>query len=177
MFFQFISTQLFHILSQQHDPQEKKKMYYWALPSWINEKYLQHNSPRSRHIIVHDLSLLALWYWCNMHIQLLSFKIWCLLQRFRTISVLECSKLKCDFVMIMCHVYFCNTTQPTSHTYYVILSKKYASWRSPSLALAYTNGTTSKHQRATWPELYRKLIIFIHVVVWHVRVSTRLLGV
>ncbi len=35
------------------------------------------------------LSLVVLWYWCKIHIQLLSFKIQCLSQRFRTINVLE----------------------------------------------------------------------------------------
>ncbi len=29
--------------------------------------------------------------------------------------------------------------------------------------LAYTTGTTSKHQRATWPELYPKSIVFLHI--------------
>ncbi len=38
--------------------------------------------------------------------------------------------------------------------------------------LAYTIGTTSKHQRVTWPELYRKLIVFIRIVVWHMSVCS-----
>ncbi len=38
-------------------------------------------------LAVHDLSPLALWYWCNMHIQLLSFKVRCLSQRFQTIRI------------------------------------------------------------------------------------------
>ncbi len=53
---------------------------YWKLPK---------NSSHSQHNTVQALSPLALWYWCNMHIQLLSFKIWYLSQRFRTISALE----------------------------------------------------------------------------------------
>ncbi len=40
--------------------------------------------------------------------------------------------------------------------------------------LAYTTGTTSKHQRATWPELYPKSIIFLRIVVWHMRVFSHL---
>ncbi len=43
--------------------------------------------------------------------------------------------------------------------------------------LAYTTGTTSKHQRAMWPELYWKLIVFLHIVVWHMKVSARLFEV
>ncbi len=40
--------------------------------------------------------------------------------------------------------------------------------------LAYTTGTTSKHQRATWPELYPKSILFIRIVAWHMRVFSHL---
>ncbi len=40
--------------------------------------------------------------------------------------------------------------------------------------LAYTTGTTSKHQRATWPELYEKSIVFLCIAAWHMRVSARL---
>ncbi len=36
--------------------------------------------------------------------------------------------------------------------------------------LAYTTGTTSKHQRATSPELYLNSIVFLHIVVWHMSV-------
>ncbi len=39
------------------------------------------------------------------------------------------------------------------------------------------NQSTSKHQRVTWPGLYRKLIAFLGIVVWHMRVSTPLLEV
>ncbi len=39
-------------------------------------------------------------------------------------------------------------------------------------SLAYTIGTTSKHQKATWPELYRMLIVFLHIVVWHMSVHS-----
>ncbi len=38
-------------------------------------------------------------------------------------------------------------------------------------SLAFATGTTSKHQRVTWPGLYRKLIEFLRIVVWHMRVS------
>ncbi len=40
--------------------------------------------------------------------------------------------------------------------------------------LAYTTATTSKHQRATWPELCWKLIVFLRIVMWHMKVSARL---
>ncbi len=40
--------------------------------------------------------------------------------------------------------------------------------------LAYTIGTTSNHQRATWPELYPKSIVFLGIVVWHMRVFSHL---
>ncbi len=39
--------------------------------------------------------------------------------------------------------------------------------------LAYTTGTTSKHQRAMWLELYPKTI-FLRIVAWHMRGSARL---
>ncbi len=38
--------------------------------------------------------------------------------------------------------------------------------------LAFATGTTSKHQRVTWPGLYRKLIEFLHIVVWHMSVHS-----
>ncbi len=40
--------------------------------------------------------------------------------------------------------------------------------------LAYTSGTTSKHQRATWPELYPKSIVFLRIVAWHMKVFSHL---
>ncbi len=33
--------------------------------------------------------------------------------------------------------------------------------------LAQTTGTTSKHQSVTWPGLYKTLLEFLHIVVWH----------
>ncbi len=42
-------------------------------------------------------------------------------------------------------------------------------------SLAFITGTTSKHQRVMWPELYRKLIEFPYIVVWHLSVSAWLL--
>ncbi len=45
-------------------------------PAILNIALLPHFSSL-RHIAVHTLSPLALWYWCNMHIQLLSFKYVC----------------------------------------------------------------------------------------------------
>ncbi len=44
-------------------------------------------------------------------------------------------------------------------------------------SLAFATGTTSKHQRITWPLLYRKLIERLRIVVWHMRMSTHLLDV
>ncbi len=86
MIFQSISTKLFYILSWQQEPHMKKRdllgrchleimKYIW----WI---YLPHFP-----LAVHVISPLALRYWCKMHIQLLSFKVRCLLQRFRTIII------------------------------------------------------------------------------------------
>ncbi len=40
--------------------------------------------------------------------------------------------------------------------------------------LVYTTGTTSKHQRTTWPELYPKSIVFLHIVAWHMKVFSHL---
>ncbi len=117
-------------------------------------------------IYVHDLSPLALWYWCNMHIQVLSFKIRCLSQRFRTISVLEFKStapswnvtLSCLYSSLPYHVVNCACIL---HHF-----KQESSLVEDLASLAYTTGTTSKHQRATWPELYRKLIVFLCIVVW-----------
>ncbi len=56
----------------------------------------------------------------------------------------------------------------------------YSNWNihgNIELALALTTGTTSKHQRVMWLGLYRKLIEYLHIVVWHMRVFTRLLEV
>ncbi len=44
-------------------------------------------------------------------------------------------------------------------------------------SLAFATGTTSKHQRVKWPGLYRKIIEFLRIVVWHMRVYARLLEV
>ncbi len=38
--------------------------------------------------------------------------------------------------------------------------------------LAYTTVTTSKHQRFMWPELFRNLIVFLHIVMWHISVNS-----
>ncbi len=43
--------------------------------------------------------------------------------------------------------------------------------------LAFATRTTSKHQRVKWPGLYRKLTEFLHIVVWHMRVSACLIEV
>ncbi len=112
-----------------------------------------------------------------MHIQLFSFRI-CLSQQFRTISVLNRNLLQ-QVEMWLRHVYFhCHTTLSTVHAYYVILSKKFPQLEDLALPiLAYTTGTTSKHQRVMWPELYWRLIVFLRIVVWHMRVSARLLYV
>ncbi len=72
----------------------------------------------------------------------------------------------------------CNTTWSTAHASCIIL------WTFVDIAhsalvktLAYTTGTTFKHQRATWPELYRKLILFLCIVVWHMRMLSAFLRV
>ncbi len=112
-----------------------------------------------------------------MYIQLLSFKIWCPSQWFRSISVLKLNllagKLKCDFVKFI-FVTLCQTMSSTAHAYCVILSKKFPQLKmSQCLAiLAYTTGTTFKHQRTMWPELYRKLIVFLHIMMWHISVNS-----
>ncbi len=87
---------------------------------------MSHNSLACfRHVVVYDLSPLALWYWCNIHVQLFSFRIRCLSQWYRTISVLNRNLQQVE--MWFCRVYFhhCNTTRSTVHAYYVILSKKF----------------------------------------------------
>ncbi len=44
-------------------------------------------------------------------------------------------------------------------------------------SLAFATGTTSEHQRVMWPGIYRKLIEFLRIVVWHMKVSACLLEV
>ncbi len=134
----------------------------WTLPSLVNEIYLPY-FPHFRHIVVYDLGPLALWYWCNIHIQLFSFRIRWLSQQFPTISVLKLNLLQ-EVEMWLRHVYFhCQTTWSTAHVYYVISNKKF-----PGLKISLAD-----HR----PELYRKLIVFLRIVVWHMRVSARLLHV
>ncbi len=113
-----------------------------------------------------------MWFWCDMHIQLLSFKIRCLSKRFLAISVLNLNLMQ-QVEMRLCHVYFlhCHTTWSTAHVYYVILSKKILPLKDLT-TFAYTTGTTSKHQRFTWPALCRKLIVFLRIVVWHISVHS-----
>ncbi len=79
--------------------------------------------------------------------------------------------------MRLCHVYFhhiCNTMWSTAHASCIILWTFEDIARSYMKTLAYTTGTTSKHQRATWPELYPKSIVFLRIVMWHMRVFSHL---
>ncbi len=79
--------------------------------------------------------------------------------------------------MWLCHVYFhctCNTTWSTAHASCIILWTFEDIARSAVKTLAYTTGTTSKHQRATWPELYPKSIVFLCIVAWHMRMFSHL---
>ncbi len=79
------------------------------------------------------------------------------------------------------HVYFHRTLQHhvvNAHMYCIIL------WTFEDIArstygktLAYTTVTTSKHQRTTWLELYPKSIVFLRIVMWHMRVFSRLLNI
>ncbi len=48
-------------------------------------------------------------------------------------------------------------------------------WLDSSLSVVFATARTSTHQRVTWPGLYRTLIGFLRIVVWHMRVSTPLL--
>ncbi len=104
-----------------------------------------------------------------MHIQLLSFKIQCLSQWLRTIIVFEFKStagswnvtLSCLFStlpyhMVNCACMLCHFKREISLV--------------GDFLFAYTTGTTSKHQRAMWLELYRKSIVFLCILVWHVSV-------
>ncbi len=66
-----------------------------------------------------------------------------------------------------------NTIQyNTIHDYYsksVILAQA-CSYAERSLAFA--TGTTFKHQRVTWPGLFRKLIECLRIAVWHMSVHS-----
>ncbi len=124
-----------------------------------------------QHIAVHALSPLALWYWCNMLTQLLSFKYDVCHKEFEpksaasswnvTSSCLLSSHLATYMVNCACVLHhFMNFFEDIAHAYVK--------------TLAYTTGTTSKHQRATWLELYPKAIVFLRIVAWHMRVSANL---
>ncbi len=47
-------------------------------------------------------------------------------------------------------------------------------WVEPFLA--FSTGTTSKDQRVMWPGLYRTLIEFLRIVLWHMSVHSLLRG-
>ncbi len=82
--------------------------------------------------------------------------------------------------MRLCHVYFhrtCNTLWSTAHAYCIILWTFEDIAPSAVTTFTYTTGTTSKHQRTTWHELYPKSIIFLRIVAWHMRVFSPLLNV
>ncbi len=71
------------------------------------------------------------------------------------------------------HVYIHNTCNTTGQLWMRVAS--FYELLKISLALlvktlAYTTGTTSKHQRAMWPELYPKSIVFPCIVAWHMSV-------
>ncbi len=99
MYFNIIISYLF---TTAKSPVEKN-MIYLVLPFWINEIYLPHFFSCSRHVIMHYLSPLALWYLCNMHIQLLFVIIWCLSKRSITENLLNMSCF-CPFW----HIFFLN---------------------------------------------------------------------
>ncbi len=69
----------------------------------------------------------------------------------------------------------CHTLIHISNIHPAYTQAQSSSCIEPSLAFA--TRTTSKHQRITWPGLYRKLIDCLCIVLWQMRVSTRLLEV
>ncbi len=74
-----------------------------------------------------------------------------------------------QFEMRLCHVYLhrtCNTMWSTAHASCIILWTFEEHSSSAHETLAYTTGTSSKHQRAMWPELYPKSIVFLRIVVF-----------
>ncbi len=112
---------------------------------------------------MYDLSPLALCYCCN---HLLSFKIQCLSERFWAISILNFNLLQ-QVEMWLRHVYFRQL-----HMHITSFLKQEISLVEDLASLAQTTGTTSKHQRVTWPELYRKLIVFLSIVMRHINVNS-----
>ncbi len=123
------------------------------------------------HIAVHTLNLLA----CDTGV-ICSTN--CYLLNMMSVTKNSNQNYLQQVEMRLHHVYFhctCNTTWSTAHESCIIL------WTFEDIArsayvktLAYTTGTTSKHQRATWPELYPKSIVFLPIVAWHMRVFTHL---
>ncbi len=135
----------------------------WAPPSWIDEIYLFHFFS-----LLTNFHLLALWYWYNMHIKLLSFKMRCLSQWFWAISVLNLNLLQ-QVEMWLCHVYFSQLCMCITS-----FLKQEISPEEDLTSLAQITGTTSKHQSYKWPELYRMLIVFLDIVMWHISVNSLL---
>ncbi len=124
---------------------------------------------------MHDLSPLTLWYRCYMHIQLLSFKYDICHKEFEPKSA--AASWNATSVMFT-FITPCNTTHMRITLFYELLkiSLTLHTWTVVK-TLVYTTGTTFKHQRTRWPELYRKLIVFLRIVVWYMRVFSPFLRV
>ncbi len=122
-----------------------------------------------RHIAAHALSRLLLWYWCNI-IYTSNYYL------LNIMSVKEIepksaaaswnSTLSC---LLSSHLHGQLRMQVAS--FYEFLKILLAVLVK---TLAYTTGTTSKHQRATSPELYPKSIVFLRIVAWHMGVFSHL---
>ncbi len=125
----------------------------------------------------HALCPLALWYWGNMHIQLLSFKYDVCHKEFE----LKSTAASWNATSSVHHVYFHRNFQHhmvnCTRVFHHFMKLEDIARSANVKTLAYTTGTTCKHQRATWPELYRKLIVFLRIVVWHIRVFSPFLHV
>ncbi len=148
--------------------QKKRWLQTCRPPFWI---YYLINLSSLRHIAVHTLSMLALWLWCNKLIQLLSFKYdpkSAVASWNGTSSCLLPSHLANPHGQLRMHIASFNEPLKISLTLHM--------WRVVK-TLAYTTGTTSEHQMATWLELYPKSIVFLRIVAWHMRVFSRLLNV
>ncbi len=127
-----------------------------------------------RHISVHALSPLALWYWCNMLIQLLSFKYDVCHKEFEPKSAAASWNATSSCLLsshIATHVVNCACVLHHFMNFFEDIARTYVIHMHTLLELL----VNIKEPRDL--NLYRKLIAYLSIVVWHIRVSAPFLHV
>ncbi len=92
----------FHYSNTSPTPQTAEETWTTNLSTAILN-ILPHFHFSLRYIVVHALSLLALWYWCNMLIQLLSFKYDVCHKKFKPISAAASWNTTSSCLLSSCH--------------------------------------------------------------------------